>query len=76
MFVTIERQIQAARRELAIRHRVYPRQVSAGRMSAGDAADDLLAMRAIVEMLERVRSQGIRGVEISDGPRTGEGGGS
>jgi hypothetical protein len=69
MFVAIETQIKAARRELAMRHRVYPRQVGAGRMPAVTAANELAAMRAIVEMLERVRSQGIEGVDIPDGPR-------
>lgn len=54
MTVSIERQLKAARRELAMRKSVYPGRVKAGKMTQEAAADETEAMAAIVETLERL----------------------
>lgn len=55
--VTIDRQIQAARRELGMRRGAYPRFVAIGKMSQQAADGEIAAMQAIIETLERVRSE-------------------
>jgi len=52
--VPIERQIAAAERELKYRLRVYPRWRAAGKISDQEAANQLAAMRAIVQTLQQV----------------------
>jgi hypothetical protein len=52
--VPIEEQVEAARRELKYRERVYPRRVEAGQMTQRLADTQLRAMRAIIETLEEV----------------------
>lgn len=47
-------QIAAVRREIAMRERVYPRWVAAGRMTAAKAAQETQAMRDVLATLERV----------------------
>jgi hypothetical protein len=49
--VSLRRQLQAAKRELALRRRVYPSRMTTGRMSQAQAADEFAAMEAIVETL-------------------------
>lgn len=53
--VPIERQIAEVRRELAMRRRVYPRWVSAGRMAQDEADKFIAAMEAVQGTLERLR---------------------
>jgi hypothetical protein len=49
--VPLHVQIAAAEREVRQRERVYPRLIYAGKMSAAKAADEIAAMKAIVETL-------------------------
>lgn len=51
--VKVEVQLKAARRELAMRQRAYPRWVPA-RMTAQKAGEEIAAMAAIVATLERL----------------------
>jgi len=53
--MTIDEQVAAARRELAMRRNVYRKWVSTGRMMQATADHEIAAMEAIVETLERVR---------------------
>jgi hypothetical protein len=55
--VSPQRQLQAAQRELAYRHRVYPRLIEAGRISAATAREEIAAMAAIVETLRSLAPQ-------------------
>ena len=48
---TIQEQLAAARREVAMRRRVYPRWVESGRMSQHTADHEMACMVAIVETL-------------------------
>jgi hypothetical protein len=52
--VPLGAQISAAERELKYRLRVYPRWVTAGKMSDQQSAHELAAMRAIVQTLQQV----------------------
>jgi hypothetical protein len=52
MSVSIPDQIKCARRELAMRERVYPRWVQDGRMKQDAADREMAAMAAIVKTLE------------------------
>lgn len=54
MAVSLEDQLKAAQREVAMRRGVYPRWVASGRMTAKKAADETSAMEAIVETLQRL----------------------
>lgn len=49
--ITLDYQIAAVRREIAMRESVYPRLVASGRMSPNDARHELALMRAILETL-------------------------
>lgn len=51
MSVILELQIAAVARELALRRRVYPRQVAVGRMKQADADREIDAMRAVHDTL-------------------------
>jgi hypothetical protein len=44
-------QIACVRREIAMRERVYPKWVNAGRMKADAAEREIAAMRAVLETL-------------------------
>jgi hypothetical protein len=44
-------QIACVRREIAMRERVYPKWVNAGRMKAKAAEREIAAMRAVLEIL-------------------------
>lgn len=44
-------QIACVRREIAMRERVYPKWVNAGRMKAEAAEREIAAMRAVLETL-------------------------
>jgi hypothetical protein len=54
MAVEIGDQLKAAKREAALRRRVYPRWVEGKRMTQAKADDEIAAMDAIVETLERL----------------------
>lgn len=54
MPLSLDQQRRCALRELALRQRVYPRFVAAGRMSPAQAADELCAMAAIVDTLTQL----------------------
>ena len=53
--VPLDAQIAAAERELAMRRRVYPRWIAAGKMKAEKAGAEYAAMAAIVETLKGLR---------------------
>ena len=53
--MTVEEQIDAARRELRMRRRVYPRLVTDGRMTQKKADHEIAAMEAIVATLESLQ---------------------
>ena len=57
--VTIDRQIRAVKREIAMRQRVYPDRVAAGRMKQAEADDELSAMQAVLATLEEKRKEGM-----------------
>jgi hypothetical protein len=48
------RQYEAAKRELALRRRNYPRWVAAGRLTQVDADMEIACMEAIVETLRQI----------------------
>lgn len=54
MHVTLEQQLACAKRELALRQRVYPRFIDQGRISSALAARELAAMAAIIVTLEEL----------------------
>lgn len=54
--VPLDAQIAAAERELALRRRVYPRWVAAGKMKNEKAVAETAAMTAIVETLKGLRA--------------------
>lgn len=49
--ITLDQQIASVRRELAMRHRVYPKWVAAGRMKQDAADHELAAMQAVHDTL-------------------------
>lgn len=53
----IEAQIAAARRELSMRKRVYPRWVAQDKMKQSDADYQTAAMAAILATLEAVKAE-------------------
>ncbi len=55
--VSIERQIGAAKRELAYRRHVYPRLITNGKMTQAKAATEIQIMKSIVATLEQVRDK-------------------
>ncbi len=55
--MTLEQQIACVRRELAMRQRVYPKWVTAGRMTQQQADHEVNAMTAVLATLERVQSE-------------------
>jgi hypothetical protein len=57
--VSLEKQLDCARRELALRKRVYPGWVNAKRLNAFKAEDEIAAMAAIVKTLEGLQSKAL-----------------
>jgi hypothetical protein len=49
--ISLADQIASVRREIAMRERVYPKWVNAGRMKAEAAEREIAAMRAVLETL-------------------------
>ena len=64
MKVTIERQLQAAERELALRRRVYPRWIEKKKMTQAKADDEIAAMEAITETLRGLMPAEIKQVDL------------
>lgn len=60
--MSIEEQLAAVRREVAMRERVYPRWVEAGRMTAEKADHEIEAMKNVAatlqHLLDEERGQG------------------
>lgn len=56
--ISLDRQIECAKRELKMRERVYPRRVEQGSMTEGLARVETEAMRAIVATLENIKALG------------------
>lgn len=54
MAVTLDRQIACVRREIAMRHRVYPHWVESKKMTQVKADEEIAAMEAVLETLGRV----------------------
>ena len=54
--VTLEQQIIAVRREIAMRKGVYPKWVAAGRLKPEKADHEIAAMEAVLASLERMRA--------------------
>lgn len=59
--VTLEEQISGATLEVAMRHRVYPRLIAAGKMSEKKATYNIAVMQAIVATLESLREPARQG---------------
>jgi hypothetical protein len=55
MSVSLDAQITCVIRELALRERVYPKQVFAGKLKQATADHELAAMRAVLETLKKLR---------------------
>jgi hypothetical protein len=53
--ITLDMQIACIRRELAMRQRVYPKWVSAGRMKQAEADKELAAMQAVHDTLSALK---------------------
>jgi hypothetical protein len=53
--ITLDMQIACARRELALRQRVYPKWVGAGRMKQAEADKELAAMQAVHDTLTAIK---------------------
>lgn len=49
--VSLDRQIDCVRREIAMRKRAYPRWVEAGRMTQQKADDEIAVMEAVLSTL-------------------------
>jgi hypothetical protein len=52
--MTVNEQIACVKREIAMRERVYPRWVAAGKMTKAKADHELAAMRAVLDTLIQV----------------------
>jgi hypothetical protein len=56
MTITLHRQIDAVRNEIALRRRVYPRFIAAGRMTESEAADRIDCMVAVLDTLTKLKA--------------------
>lgn len=56
MTITLHRQIDAVRNEIALRRRVYPRFIAAGRMTESEAADRIECMVAVLDTLTKLQA--------------------
>jgi len=52
--ITLTEQLAEARRELALRRKCYPQWVQSGKLDVGEAHDQLQAMEAIVQTLQKL----------------------
>ena len=55
--ITLEEQIAEAQRELALRKKCYPQWIKSGKLDAGDATYQILAMQEIVKTLMRLDAE-------------------
>ncbi len=55
--ILIDAQIACVRREINMRHRVFPRWVETGKMPAESAEYQIAAMEAVLSTLEGVRAE-------------------
>lgn len=53
--ITLADQIECVRREIGMRHRVYPRWVQIGRITQAHADHQIAAMQAVLETLEALQ---------------------
>lgn len=52
--ISLQRQLECVRREIALRKRVYPRWVANERMSEAKAAEEIATMEAVAQTLEQL----------------------
>lgn len=52
--VPLDKQLACVKREIALRKRVYPSWVTAKRMTSFKAEDEIAAMEAVAQTLERL----------------------
>ncbi len=57
IFVGLEEQVQAVEREIKLRRRVYPRQVSNGRMTMRMAVFQIAAMQEVLRTVQAAQAQ-------------------
>ena len=57
MRVPIDAQVKCLQREIAMRQRVYPRWVAAGRMTQAKADEEIATMRAALETVESLAAR-------------------
>lgn len=55
--VSLSDQIAVVKREIAMRERVYPRWVAAGRMSPAKSVHEITTMKAVLATLERAAAE-------------------
>lgn len=55
--ITIDQQIDCVRREINMRHRVYPRWVEIGRITQAHADHQIAAMEAVLATLEALEAK-------------------
>jgi hypothetical protein len=58
MTVPLSEQIRCIEREIGMRHRVFPRWVTAQRMTQKKADEEILAMQAVLETLQKIEAEG------------------
>jgi hypothetical protein len=70
--ITLWTLVQCARREIAMRNRVYPRRVNEGKMTQVTADRELAEMTAIYELLQRLERDESESrapsLDLGDGP--------
>ena len=62
--ITLNQKIDCLRRELRMRERVYPRQVTAGKMRPTDAALEIEIMTAVLNDYERQAAESINDLPL------------
>ena len=62
--ITLNQKIDCLRRELRMRERVYPRQVTAGKMRPTDAALEIEIMTAVLNDYEQLATQSINDLPL------------
>ncbi|WP_291990909.1 hypothetical protein [Luteitalea sp.] len=68
MKVTLDEQIKCVKREIAMRERVYPQWVRAGRMHQDEADTELRRMRAVLATLKSLPPSEAAQRALFDGP--------
>lgn len=57
--ITLEEQVEAVRREIKLRKRVYPRRIEAGQMTQQFADEQVAVMEAVLATVEKAAA-GVR----------------